>query len=78
FVYHPYRLKYPMKRVGKRGEVNLERISWDEAKTLIADNLKSITEKYGPASRYVHVGTAVSVGTISGDKMARRLLNQTG
>ncbi len=35
----------------------------DEATTLIADNLKSITEKYGPASRYVHVGTAVSGGT---------------
>ncbi len=30
-----------------------------EATALIADNLKSITEKYGPASRYVHVGTAV-------------------
>ncbi|EHD00986.1 Anaerobic dimethyl sulfoxide reductase chain A, partial [Salmonella enterica subsp. enterica serovar Urbana str. R8-2977] len=41
-------------------------ISWDEATTLIADNLKSITEKYGPASRYVHVGTAVSGGAVSG------------
>lgn len=78
FVYHPDRLKYPMKRVGKRGEGKFERISWDEATTLIADNLKSITEKYGPASRYVHVGTAVSGGTFSGDKMARRLLNLTG
>ncbi|EAB8267782.1 dimethyl sulfoxide reductase subunit A, partial [Salmonella enterica subsp. enterica] len=48
FVYHPDRLKYPMKRVGKRGEGKFERISWDEATTLIADNLKSITEKYGP------------------------------
>ncbi|EDS6428065.1 molybdopterin-dependent oxidoreductase [Salmonella enterica subsp. enterica] len=78
FVYHPDRLKYPMKRVGKRGEGKFERISWDEATTLIADNLKSITEKYGPASRYVHVGTAVYGGTFSGDKMARRLLNLTG
>lgn len=40
FVYHPDRLKYPMKRVGKRGEGKFERISWDEATTLIADNLK--------------------------------------
>ena len=65
FVYHPDRLKYPMKRVGKRGEGKFERISWDEATTLIADNLQRITEKYGPSSRYVHVGTAVSGGTSS-------------
>lgn len=78
FVYHPDRLKYPMKRVGKRGEGRFERISWDEATTLIADKLKRITQQYGPASRYVHVGTAVSGGTFSGDAMARRLLNLTG
>jgi len=78
FVYHPDRLKYPMKRVGKRGEGKFVRISWDEATTLIAENLQRITQKYGPSSRYVHVGTAVSGGTFSGDTMARRLLNLTG
>lgn len=78
FVYHPDRLKYPMKRVGKRGEGKFVRISWDEATTLIAENLQRITQKYGPSSRYVHVGTAVSGGTFSGDTLARRLLNLTG
>jgi anaerobic dimethyl sulfoxide reductase subunit A len=78
FIYHPDRLKYPMKRVGKRGEGKFERISWDEATTLIASNLKRITAQYGPESRFVHVGTAVSGGTFSGDKMMRRLLNLTG
>ncbi|YCI82170.1 molybdopterin-dependent oxidoreductase [Enterobacteriaceae bacterium] len=78
FVYHPDRLKYPMKRVGKRGEGKFVRISWDEATTLIADNLTRITHQYGPASRYVHVGTAVSGGAFSGDKMVRRLLNLHG
>ncbi|ELY4393532.1 DMSO/selenate family reductase complex A subunit [Cronobacter sakazakii] len=78
FVYHPDRLKYPMKRVGKRGEGKFERISWDEATTLIADNLRRITAKYGPASRFMHTDTAVSGGAFSGDKMARRLLNLTG
>ena len=47
FVYHPDRLKYPMKRVGKRGEGKFERITWDEATTLIANQLKTITQKYG-------------------------------
>ncbi|MGS9646392.1 molybdopterin-dependent oxidoreductase, partial [Salmonella enterica subsp. enterica serovar Infantis] len=75
FVYHPDRLKYPLKRVGQRGAGTFERISWDEATTLIADNIKSITEKYGPATRNVHDGTADSGGTYSGDKMASRLLN---
>lgn len=42
FVYHPNRLKYPMKRVGKRGEGRFERISWEEATTLIADNMQRI------------------------------------
>ncbi len=78
FVYHPDRLKYPMKRVGKRGEGKFERISWDEATTIIAEKLKEITGKYGPASRYVHNNTAVTGGVFSGDKMARRLLSLTG
>lgn len=55
FVYHPDRLKYPMKRVGKRGEGKFERITWDEATTLIANQLKTITQKYGAASRYVRL-----------------------
>jgi anaerobic dimethyl sulfoxide reductase subunit A len=78
FVYHPDRLKYPMKRVGKRGEGKFERISWEEATTLIADNLKRITDKYDPESRFVHNNTATSGGAFSGDGMMRRLLNLTG
>ncbi|NHW59855.1 molybdopterin-dependent oxidoreductase, partial [Escherichia coli] len=50
--YHADRLKYPMKRVGKRGEGKFERISWDEATTLIAENITRLTEKYGAASRF--------------------------
>ena len=49
-VYHPDRLKYPMKRVGERGEGKWQRISWDEALDTIASRLKDIGERYGPAS----------------------------
>src|SRR5512136_913550 len=37
--YHPDRLKYPMKRVGKRGEGRFERITWDEALDTVAREL---------------------------------------
>jgi anaerobic selenocysteine-containing dehydrogenase len=50
WVYSPNRLTHPLKRVGKRGEGKFERISWDEAVTLVADKLKEQKEKYGPES----------------------------
>lgn len=50
WVYSPDRLKYPLKRVGEKGEGKFERITWDEAIEIIADNLKRQKEKYGPES----------------------------
>ncbi|MFL6557327.1 MAG: molybdopterin-dependent oxidoreductase, partial [Bacillus sp. (in: firmicutes)] len=38
-LYHADRLKYPMKRVGKRGEGKFKRISWDEAIETIASEV---------------------------------------
>lgn len=37
WAYDPDRLKYPMRRVGKRGEGKWERISWDEALDEVAE-----------------------------------------
>ena len=44
----PDRLKYPQKRTGPKGSGEFERISWDEAYTIIADKLTEIKEKHGP------------------------------
>lgn len=52
-VYAPDRVLYPMKRVGKRGEGNLERISWDEALDTVATQLIRIRDTYGPASIFM-------------------------
>ncbi|MGO1591368.1 MAG: molybdopterin-containing oxidoreductase family protein [Ancrocorticia sp.] len=46
-VYDPNRVKYPMKRVGKRGEGKFQRISWDEALDMITDNWKKTQAEYG-------------------------------
>jgi thiosulfate reductase/polysulfide reductase chain A len=43
--YSPDRLLYPLKRVGERGEGKFERISWDEALSIMADKLKGLRER---------------------------------
>jgi len=78
YQYHPDRLKYPMKRIGKRGEGKFERISWEEAIDIITKETKRITDKYGPDSRYVHQGTAVTGGSMGGAALARRLFSLHG
>ena len=41
-TYSPDRLRYPMKRTGKKGEGKFRRIGWDEALDEIATRLKSL------------------------------------
>jgi len=49
-LYHPDRLKYPLKRVGARGEGKWQRVSWDEALESIAQAMNKAKEEYGPES----------------------------
>lgn len=76
-LYHPDRLKYPMKRVGKRGEGKFERISWDEALDTIAGHLKRIRQQYGPEAIYSNYGTGNS-GKVSERTWLGRLLGLDG
>ncbi len=55
--YHPDRLKYPMKRVGRRGEGKFERISWDEALDTVASEMLRIKKQYGNSALFVPYGT---------------------
>ncbi len=49
-AYDPDRLKYPMLRVGARGEGKWKRISWEEALDRVAEGLNGIKEKHGAHS----------------------------
>ena len=57
-LYHPKRLKYPMKRTKPKGspEPGFVRISWDEAYNIIVGHLKRIKEKYGPHAVFFYTG----------------------
>jgi len=58
-LYHPDRLKYPLKRVGERGSGDFERVGWDEALDEIAKKMLDIREKHGATSimNISHSGT---------------------
>ncbi|ELY5939019.1 dimethylsulfoxide reductase subunit A [Cronobacter malonaticus] len=82
-VYNPDRLKYPMKRVGKRGEGKFVRISWDEALDTIARGMKRIISEYGNEAIYLNYGTGTLGGTMTrswppGKTLIARLMNCCG
>ena len=71
----PERLRYPMERVGKRGEGRFRRISWDEAAEKIAAAMRRTAAI--PESRYFMYATG-NCGVLRADHMLKRLCNLTG
>lgn len=57
FIYHPDRVRYPLKRVGERGKGQWEKITWDQALDEIAEKLTEIKEKDGPEALATAIGT---------------------
>ncbi len=77
-VYSPERLKYPMKRTGKRGEGSFERISWDEALETVAHHLTRTIENYGNDA-ILYIGYSGNTGTFLHNQLAVfRLLTMLG
>ena len=82
-VYNPDRLKYPMKRVGKRGSGEFEQITWEEAFDTIADSIKGIVDEYGNEAIYINYATGTLGGAIAkswppGASPFARLMNTYG
>ncbi|MFW6081526.1 MAG: molybdopterin-containing oxidoreductase family protein, partial [Desulfosalsimonas sp.] len=48
YLYGPSRVKAPMKRTGKRGEGNWEKISWDDAIAEVSDKLDELRREGEP------------------------------
>jgi len=62
YIYHPDRIKYPLKRIGERGEGKWARISWDEAFDTCEQHLREIREKYGAEAMIFGQGTGRDAG----------------
>lgn len=76
-VYSPDRLKYPMKRVGRRGEGHFARISWAEALGMVAAELQRVKRTYGSQSILCVTGTGAQ-GHLHNHLAVQRLLNLFG
>lgn len=65
-IYATNRVLYPMRQTGERGSDNWERISWDEAFSLIAEKFNSIIDEFGPRAIAYAGGCGNSTGIING------------
>ncbi len=75
-TYHPERLLYPLKRVGKKGAGQFERVSWETALSDIAARLKAIAAVDPQAILpYSYAGT---MGLVQSEGMAARFFNKLG
>lgn len=77
-MYSPSRLRYPMKRVGKRGEAAFERISWDEALDIVAAKLRYCIDTFGNASILHAPNSGVYYGPLLRPFSFIRLMNLLG
>ncbi len=75
-VYHPDRLLYPLKRVGRKGEGRFQRVSWNDAISDIATRLRSIAAR--DPQRIVPYSYAGTMGMVQGEAMAHRFFYKLG
>jgi anaerobic selenocysteine-containing dehydrogenase len=76
-VYHPGRILFPLKRVGRKGEGKFERIGWTEAIRTVAAKLKEAIATDGPQAilPYSYAGT---MGKVQGSSLDRRFFHCLG
>ncbi|HEY4444080.1 MAG TPA: molybdopterin-dependent oxidoreductase [Steroidobacteraceae bacterium] len=77
FVHGANRLRHPLRRVGKKGAAEFERISWDEALDTIHSRLSQIIDRYG-SQAVLPLNYAGPHGMLAGDSMSLRFFHKIG
>ncbi|HLW66453.1 MAG TPA: molybdopterin oxidoreductase family protein [Gemmataceae bacterium] len=77
-VYHADRLKYPMKRIGPKGQGSFTRISWDEAVATIAERFRQITDSSDGPQAILPYSYAGTMGKLQGSSLDRRFFHRLG
>ncbi|HEY8596209.1 MAG TPA: molybdopterin-dependent oxidoreductase [Devosiaceae bacterium] len=69
-IHHPNRVLHPLRRIGKKGDGQWQRISWDEALDEIAERFVEAERRHGPETvwPYYYAGT---MGHVQRDSINR-------
>lgn len=76
-VHHPERLLTPMRRVGPKGSLSFEPISWDEAYDEIIGKMKAIIRDHG-ADAILPYSFYGNMGILNAEGMDRRFFHRLG
>jgi anaerobic selenocysteine-containing dehydrogenase len=77
FVHGANRVRHPLRRVGKKGAAEFERITWDEALDTIHRRVSQIIDRYG-AQALLPLNYAGPHGMLAGDSMSLRFFHKIG
>lgn len=77
FVHGPNRVRYPMRRIGAKGEGRFERISWDQALDIVHERVSAVIDRFG-AQAVLPLNYAGPHGMLAGDSMSLRFFHRLG
>jgi anaerobic selenocysteine-containing dehydrogenase len=77
-VYHPDRLRWPLKRTGAKGQGQFTRIGWDEAITTIAGRFRDIANSSDGPQAILPYSYAGTMGQLQGNSLDRRFFHRLG
>ena len=77
-TYHPERLRYPLRRVGPKGQREFARISWDQAIAEIAQRFRSIAASPDGPQAILPYSYAGTMGLLQGSSLDRRFFHRLG